>query len=235
MLHDPGADRLHLGAVVGVLVRLEADRGVPLLDLRARARQGDVQIGHRRAVGEGCLDAADQLQIGSVSSRLGHGAAKRRQLVGGRRPEGMKPAAVAHQPAQHRGAQLHSTEPHARAFGAPRLRLEVGILEVEELSGEARWSISPGDLHRLELFIEDRAAAAKRHSHGPILILMPADGRLDDQAALGEQVERGELVCKQQRMPQRSDDRGQRDSDPLGTRAIAAASSIESGQGVAGS
>ena len=63
----------------------------------------------------------------------------------------------------------------------------------------------------------------------------PADGGLDDQAALREQVERGQLLGQKQRVPSGAITAASAIRSVLVRAAIADASTSESGQGVAGS
>ena len=79
------------------------------------------------------------------------------------------------------------------------------------------------------------AALVERHAEGVVLLLVPAHRRLDDEPALAEQVERPQLLRQQQRVAQRGDDGRQRDAQARGRRRDRRGSTIESGQGVAGS
>ena len=98
--------------------------------------------------------------------------------------------------------------------GRKRLRLEVDVGEAEVAAREGGRRVAPGRRHGLELLVEDRAALVERHAERLVLLLVPAHGRLHDQAALAQQVERRELLGEQQRMPQRRDHGGQRDAQP---------------------
>jgi hypothetical protein len=64
---------------------------------------------------------------------------------------------------------------------------------------------------------------------------VPRDRRLDDEAPLAEQVERGELMGEQERVAQRRDDRRADEPQPCGGGAMALMRTMESGHGVAGS
>ena len=103
-------------------------------------------------------------------------------------------------------------EPHARPVRPEGLRLEVDVREPEVLPGVGRRRVAPGRRHRLQLLVEDRAALVERHAERLVLLLVPAHGRLHDEAALAQQVERRELLGEQQRVAQRVDDCRQRDA-----------------------
>ena len=98
-----------------------------------------------------------------------------------------------------------AAEPEARPVRAPGLRLEVDVLVGVVLAGERGGRVAPEPLPRGELLVEQGAAPAERDAERLVLVPVPADGRLHDEAALGEQVERAELAREQQRVPQRRD------------------------------
>ena len=58
----------------------------------------------------------------------------------------------------------------------------------------------------IQLLIKDCSALMKRHAERRILIFVPADRGLDDQSTFRDQIERGELFCKQEGMPERKND-----------------------------
>ena len=150
-------------------------------------------------------------------------------------PERVEAVAVPDDAPQQRAVQRHAAEPHPRPLRPERLRLEVHVVEREVPALERRGRLLPRALHRHQLLVEDGAALVERHAERLVLVLVPRHGRLHDEAPLGQQVERRELLGEQQRMAQRRDHGGQRDADLEVAAAIALASTIESGHGVAGS
>lgn len=45
-----------------------------------------------------------------------------------------------------------------------------------------------------EVFVEKFASSAERDAEGVVLVVMPADGRLNDEAAAGEPIDGGEFL-----------------------------------------
>ena len=88
---------------------------------------------------------------------------------------------VADQPAQERRVEALAAEPHARPLGSPRLWFKVHVLERVKSAVKAGRSVSPQNVPRCELLIEQSASLSERNSESVVLVLVPADSRLDDQ------------------------------------------------------
>ncbi len=128
-------------------------------------------------------------------------------------PNGVEARAVADEPADHGFANVLPTEPHGRALRPPGFWLKVNVVEGEELPGVADGRALPHQPQNLQLLVEDAPAAVEVNAQGGVLISMPGDGRLDDKTPLGEQVECGQIVGENERMPQRCDERNGSDPD----------------------
>ena len=85
------------------------------------------------------------------------------------------------------------------------------------------------------MLVEEGAALGERHPERLVLVAVPADGGLDDEPALGEEVERAELAGEQQRMAQRRDHGARGEPQPVVAAAIAESRTSELGHGIAGS
>ena len=72
---------------------------------------------------------------------------------------------------------------------------------------QTRGRVPPEPFPRGEMLVEQGAAPVERDAERLVLVAVPAHGRLHDEAAFGEQVERAELACEQERVPQRRDHR----------------------------
>ena len=182
------------------------------------ASAGTSEIGRARLVRECPADAAHQLELGGVAAGLGQRSPQLLQLGRSGRAERVEATAVADEAPQQCWVQRLTAEPHARSLGTEGLGLEVDVGEREVLARMGRGRVSPGGRHRLQLLVENGAAPVERHAERLVLLLVPADGRLHDQSALAEEVERRQLLGEQQRMPQRIDHRGQRDAQVRGGR-----------------
>ncbi|HJL57626.1 MAG TPA: hypothetical protein QF597_09040 [Arenicellales bacterium] len=128
-------------------------------------------------------------------------------------PTGGDARAGADEPADHGFANVLPSEPHGRALRPPRFWLKVNVVEGEELPGVANGRALPHQPQDLQLLVEDVSAAVEVNAQGGVLISMPGDGWLDDKAPLGEQVECGQIMGENERMPQRCDERNGSDSD----------------------
>ena len=64
------------------------------------------------------------------------------------------------------------------------------------------------------MLVEQRSALVKRHAQRVVLVAVPADGRLHDEASFCEQVEGAELACEQERVAERGDDRAGGKAEP---------------------
>ena len=161
-------------------------------------------------------EAADELQLGDVATRCGHGHPQDVEVCVRQGPERVQSLAVLDEPSQQRAAHPLAAEPEGRPVGSVRSWLEPDVRE-----GEARPVVAdrvgpPGTRKDVQLLVEDLAALAERHSEGAVLAPTPADGGQHDEPTLGQQVERPELLGEQQRMPKRRDDRAGDDPQSLG-------------------
>src|SRR4029079_18227638 len=121
----------------------------------------------------------------------------------------------------------------------------VGVVVAVEGGGRR----PPGRLPRGELLVEERGTVAVGDAERAVLGLVPAHGGKDDEAALGEKIERRETLREEQWMAERRDDRGRREPQRRGARvsaapgsrsvvvteAIAESRTRELGHGIAGS
>ena len=128
-----------------------------------------------------------------------------------------------------------AAEPQPRPVRTPRLGLEVHVLVGVVLAGERGGRVAPEALPGGEVLVEERAALRERHAERLVLVAVPADRRLDDEAALGEEVERAELAGEQERMAQRRDHGTRGEPHPVVAAAIAESRTSELGHGIAGS
>ena len=109
-----------------------------------------------------------------------------------------------------------AAEPHRRTGRPPRFGLEVDILEVEELP-VVRHRRGSKDLRPdLKLLIEDATALLEGNPDGIVFLTMPGDRGLNHQASLAQQVQGREVVRKNKRIAQRSDERDGAESDACG-------------------
>ena len=107
-----------------------------------------------------------------------------------------------------------AAEPQRRALRPERLGLEPDVGEAVVAALERRRRVAPEHLPGRQVLVEQLAAALERHPERLVLGPVPAHRRLDDQAALGQQVERRELLGEQQRVPERRDDRARDQPEP---------------------
>src|SRR5215216_53862 len=107
-----------------------------------------------------------------------------------------------------------AAEPEGRALRPERLRLEVDVRERIVAPVERGGRLAPQDLPRREVLVEELPAALPRDPECLVLRSMPADGRLDDEPALREEIERGELLREEKWVTKWSDDRARGEPDP---------------------
>ena len=201
-------DRRDPGGIVDVLRRVEAERGVARGELRRHAGLGGLgQVRRAARVGEARPQAADHLEVLEPPAGRRPRVADRSHRRGVGLAEGMEAMAVADEPPEDERADLDPPEPHPRPVPAEGLGLQVDVVEAIVVARKARRRVAPEHAPGLQVLVEQTAAFAERHAERAVLVSVPAHGWLDHQPALGQQVERGELMGEQQRMAQRRDDR----------------------------
>src|SRR5439155_25834136 len=124
-----------------------------------------------------------------------------------RRPQWIEPTAVGDDAAHEAIVERAPTEPQDRSPGTERLGLEVRIGEGVVAAFERGRRLPKERVPGGEVLVEQVTSFVEGHSKGLVLGSMPTHRRLDDQAALRQEIERGQLLRKQQRVMQRRDDR----------------------------
>jgi hypothetical protein len=112
--------------------------------------------------------------------------------------------------------QPRSAEPERRPLGAEGLRFEEDIGEPVMPTLEGCRAHRPGAPPRGQVLVEPLAALPVRDAQRRVFVAMPADRRLHDETASGEQVERRELLRQEQRMAKRWDHGAGDQADALG-------------------
>ena len=103
-------------------------------------------------------------------------------------------------------------------FGAERLRFEEHVVEAIERSLEGCRRVAPQHGPGGEMLIEQRPPGPERDSERLVLGPMPAHRRLDDQAPLGQEIERRQVFGQQERVTQGRDDGAGHQPQPGGRR-----------------
>ncbi len=162
--------------------------------------------------------AAHHLELVHPPAGVAHLGAQPLQVLRARGAERVEPGAVADEAAQEPLVEPLPPEPQRRPLGPERLRFQRHLGERVMVAREGRGRLPPQHPPRGQVLVEQLAPQLERHAEGLVLVAVPTHGRLHDESAAAQQIERRELLRQQGRMAQRRDDRAGHQSDPLGRR-----------------